>query len=277
MFCSFLQAVSYLLQGEIVAFPTDTVYGLGLSMHRGSGEKLFNLKQRDPKKPLVIYVNDISMIETIIHRPLSQAERSLMDSLFLKPITIIVPNSNPFFSERKLGFRIINHPVVQSLVHHIGPLLATSANLSDAPSAISANDVLEDFNNSVAILKGDCLIGLESTVLDTDPLCIYREGGVSQKEIEACLGKAVPVIPSSPKCYSKHLQIHTFKKDQDAKMFISNCKESFLIETSPKPLQFYPILRKAIREQVRHLIFIYDDTSSKYSILKPFLSPFFNS
>lgn len=276
MFCSFLQAVSYLLQGEIVAFPTDTVYGLGLSMHRGSGEQLFNLKQRDPKKPLVIYVNDISMIETIIHRPLSQVEHSLMNALFLKPITIIVPNNNPFFPG-KLGFRIINHPVVQSLVHHVGPLLATSANLSDAPSAISANDVLEDFNNSVAILKGDCLIGLESTVLDTNPLCIYREGGVSQQEIEACLGNTVPIIPSSPKCYSKHLQIHAFKKDQDAAIFISNCKESFLVEPAPEPLRFYPILRQAIREQVRHLIFIYDDTSSKHSILKPFLSPYFYS
>lgn len=273
MSCSFLQAIGSLLQGEMVAFPTDTVYGLGVSLLLGGGgESVFKLKQRDPNKPLVVYVNEISTIETIIQRPLSPREKQMAYALFPKPVTLIVNHANPCFPTQTIGFRIVNHPMVHSLIQHAGPLLATSANRSNTPSSVSFHEVQEDFQDEIMILIGECTLGLESTVLDTQPL-IYREGAVSKEEIERCLGEEVSILPPVKKCYSDHLQIHTVKDIQALESFLSQCQGSYWIEEDPEPLRFYPLLRKAIRDHIDHLIFVYDDHS--HPALKPFLSPYF--
>lgn len=276
MRCPFLQAIDYLLQGKAVAFPTDTVYGLGVSLHaQRNGEVLFNLKQRARNKPLVVYVNSVQDIEKITHNSISEVVQLLSKTFLPGPMTLIVHNNNKLFGE-KLGFRIVQHPIVRALIDYTGPLLATSANASTFPSALFASDVQEDFNDCdelLYIFSGSCTLGLESTVIDTDPIRIYREGVICQQEIEVCLNQKVLVTPQ--KKQYPNLNIYTVKDKHDLTCLLNQFNfNKTLIEYKPTSFRFYPILRQALRTQVQNVIFVYDKRDSSCAILRPFLSPY---
>lgn len=276
MTCSFLQAVDYLLQGKAVAFPTDTVYGLGVSLQaHQKGELLFNLKKRDRKKPLVIYVNSIQEIESITHRPLSKKAQKLSEAFLPGPMTVIVNNNNPLFEE-KLGFRIVEHPIVRALIDYVGPLLATSANTSSLPSALFATDVQEDFNDcneALYIIPGSCTLGLESTVIDTEPIHIYREGVISKQTIENHLQQKV--LSSSQKKKYANLEIYTVQDTQALTNLLNQMQfKQYFVETNPHPFRFHSVLRQALRAKVHNIIFIYNEHVSAYPILRPFLLPY---
>lgn len=276
MDCLFAQAIDFLLQDKAVAFPTDTVYGLGVRVQAQQGrDLLFNLKQRDRNKQLVIYVNRVQDIETIIQKDLHSSAYKLAETFFPGPLTLVVDNKNIKF-EPKLGFRIVRHPIVCSLIDYVGPLLATSANLSSFPSSLFASDVQETFyekKDDIFIFPGSCNLGLESTVIDADLLKVYREGVISVKEIESCLALKVLVVPQ--KKQFSHLQIFTLKNEFQLQTWLSKtCITNYLIEKDPMPFHFYPLLRQALRQQVNHVIFVYDELTTAHPILRPFLSPY---
>ncbi len=190
-------AVTYFKEGEIVAFPTDTVYGLGADTFQASGIiKLFEAKGRDSNKAIAILIGSIDQIPLITDHMTDLALR-LCEVFWPGGLTVIVPRKNTLpeliSNTDRIGIRIPNHPVTLELLKTFGPLATTSANLSGKPSTQNAKDVVAQLNNKVPLVLdgGNCPGGVPSTVVDCsgkEPI-ILREGPISSEEIFAVLEK----------------------------------------------------------------------------------------
>lgn len=272
-------ALEYLEMGKVIAFPTDTVYGLGVALNFSSAEsQIYTLKQRDLTKPLVVYVNETKDIEKVSRRSLSVQEKALAEKFFPGPMTLLVHHSNPQFPQKYLGFRIVASPIVKELIQQAGPLLGTSANVSNFPPAITSNEVLEDFpDKDIFIIPGQCNYGLESTVVSVHPLKMYREGIIPKEAI-------LRVIPGSitdctQRSFDNHVKIYTVKNPSHLNEFLE-LQPNFqgIICHHPQPDNFYPTLRKALQCGKYEVVFVYDPCTSMYPELSPYLVPYtFNS
>ncbi|WP_348664063.1 L-threonylcarbamoyladenylate synthase [Chlamydia vaughanii] len=271
------KASEHLQQGKVIAFPTDTVYGLGVALNSQNAElQIYTLKQRDAKKPLVVYVNTIEDIEKISGCSLSENASKLAQKFFPGPITILVDHKNPRFHQEKLGFRIISVPVIKQLINISGPLFGTSANLSNFPPAVTSDDVLEDFSTeNIFVIPGQCDYGLESTVICSDPLTIYREGIISKKTIEEAIGKNIEMCEHGKHPFCRYVKIHTVGNESHLKEFLKlHPNFQGIICEQPQPRNFYPTLRKALKASEPTVIFIYDRLNSIYPELLPYLTPY---
>lgn len=200
-------AAQWLRAGEIVAFPTETVYGLGAAIFNPSAiEKIYQAKNRPSDNPLIAHVSDFCQVDRIAE--------SLPDEFFLLaerfwpgPLTMLVAKTSavPDVASAGLtsiGVRMPNHPLALRLIEEVGePLVAPSANVSGRPSATCVSHVLEDFMGKiVAVIEGgNCQVGLESTVLDlNDPRHpqILRPGAITAKEIASVLGVSIEMDES---------------------------------------------------------------------------------
>lgn len=198
------EAAALLKKEEVVAFPTETVYGLGADATSFQAvEKIFQAKGRPADNPLIVHLADRAMIPR--YAEVTELAQRLIDSLMPGPLTIILKSKGIIASNVTAGLetvavRIPDHPVASALLAACGlPLAAPSANLSGKPSPTRADHVEEDLHGRIAGLVdgGDTGVGLESTVLDCSgriPV-ILRPGGTTRKEIEAVAGK-VMVDPS---------------------------------------------------------------------------------
>ncbi|MFZ1571728.1 MAG: L-threonylcarbamoyladenylate synthase [Candidatus Kapaibacterium sp.] len=213
-----LQAAQMLRNGDLVAFPTETVYGLGAdAFNAESIEKIFIAKGRPSDNPLIVHVasfQDIELVGEINSRVLKLAEKFMPG-----PLTIII-NSNdkiPLIARAGLptvGVRIPNHKVAYELLRNSGPLVGPSANLSTMPSPTNASHVLNDLNGRInGILNGgECSMGIESTIIDTTTkeLVLLRPGIISLEEIESTLQEKVVFsnngdkFPKAPGMKYKH-------------------------------------------------------------------------
>lgn len=197
-----LEAVKQLRRGEVVAFPTETVYGLGAPIFsEKSIRKIFELKKRPLDNPLIAHISDLEQLERIvISRP--ESFSLLSDAFFPGPLTVILP-AHPDVPKiataglSTIGVRMPSHPLALELIAQLGePLVAPSANLSGTPSATTAEHVAHDFGDRLGYILdgGPCLVGVESTVvslIDRDHPVIYRPGGVSKEQLEEVLGVEV--------------------------------------------------------------------------------------
>lgn len=183
-----------LRDGGIVAFPTDTVYGLGaVFTDEAAVQKLFEAKGRDEGKPLSILAGSIEQARLLAAEIPEQAER-LMQKFWPGPLTLIL-KKRPEISDRitaggdTVGIRMPDFPPALQLLEAAGaPLAAPSANLSGKRSAVTAGDVLEDLDGRIDLLLdgGTCPVGVSSTVVDLTgeaPL-VLREGVISKKMID---------------------------------------------------------------------------------------------
>lgn len=189
-------AVERLRQGGVVAFPTDTVYGLGASaLNEMAIRRVYEVKQRPRHLPLPLLLAEIKQIgEVCIRVPglaWLLAERFLPGGLTL--VLFRAPHLSPLLSGggEKLGVRVPAHPIPRALVQGLGaPITGTSANLSGQPSPTTVKEVKEQLGDRVDfVVEGVCPGGNESTVIDLtleEPV-ILREGAVSRQE----LGKAI--------------------------------------------------------------------------------------
>lgn len=193
------QAVDMLRNGEVVAFPTETVYGLGaLATDEEAVDKIFKAKGRPSDNPLIVH---IGTQEEVAHYAvnISQAANKLMDAFWPGPLTlvfermpkIIAPNVTPGVSS--VGIRMPDHPVALGLLRALKmPLAAPSANRSGKPSPTEAAHVKKDLDGLIPLILdgGQTGVGLESTVIDmtTMPPVILRPGGVTKEMIEAVIG-----------------------------------------------------------------------------------------
>ena len=199
------QAAKLIAAGEVVAFPTETVYGLGADGLNGAAvTRIFAAKGRPADNPLILH---IARTEDILPLTggLNENAKALMHTFWPGPLTLVVPKSEQVPDEVTAGLatvavRMPSHPVAVALILAAGcPIAAPSANLSGKPSPTNAADVAEDMDGKIAgILDGGrCGIGVESTVVDTTtPVpTILRPGGITREMLEERLG-AVEIDPA---------------------------------------------------------------------------------
>ena len=202
---AYAEAGALVRAGEVVAFPTETVYGLGANaLNPDAVAKIFAAKGRPQDNPLIVHIarkEDINELTT----DLNANARKIMEHFMPGPITIIVPKAViiPDVTSAGLdtvGVRFPSNKYAQDFILACGcPIAAPSANISGRPSPTNAQDVLEDMQGKVAgILDGgSCGVGLESTVVDTtSPVpTICRPGGVTYEMLTEVLG-AVEIDPA---------------------------------------------------------------------------------
>ncbi|ESZ99158.1 hypothetical protein SBOR_0442 [Sclerotinia borealis F-4128] len=207
------EAAEYLKTKSIpVAFPTETVYGLGADATRSDAVKgIYKAKGRPSDNPLIIHVCDLTMLRSLLSSTENQSPEAdspeipdiykpLIQRFWPGPLTLLLPNPSPSklapevtAGLQTFGARMPSSPLALSLIRLAGvPLAAPSANASTKPSCTTAEHVYHDLNGRIEIILdgGPCQVGVESTVVDgmCDPPVVLRPGGVSIDEIRECHG-----------------------------------------------------------------------------------------
>jgi len=202
-------AAALLIRGELVAFATETVYGLGADARQTAAvQKIFAAKGRPATNPLIVHVLDLDAARSLAVEIDARAER-LAAAFWPGPLTLVLPRRAggqglaevaPEVSagHATVAVRAPSHPVARALLTAFaGPIAAPSANRSLAVSPTTAAHVLEELDGQVALILdgGATEIGLESTVLDlSEPVpAILRPGMVLRSQIEAALGSPIRV------------------------------------------------------------------------------------
>lgn len=190
-----LRAGQVLSQGELVAFPTDTVYGLGaLAWNKQAIDRLFTVKGRDTSKAIAVLIGRTADLR-LITAQLSQTAWRLSQRFWPGAITLVVSRHpglpDNLSSEPTIGVRMPDHPLALALLQHTGPLAVTSANLSGQSSATTAIEVLDQLGDQIPLILdgGRTPSGQPSTVLDCtgDGLKILRQGAITLQDIESAL------------------------------------------------------------------------------------------
>lgn len=192
---SAVEAASFLRAGQLAAFPTETVYGLGANaFDRESVAKIFVAKDRPPDNPLIVHVGSKADVRRVAREVSPVAER-LIDAFFPGPLTIVLPRDEriPDIVTAGLdtvGVRMPRHTLALELLAAAGvPLCAPSANRSGRPSPTTWEAVLEDLDGRIAcVLKGEATeIGIESTVVDATgaEIVVLRAGGLGTEELSS--------------------------------------------------------------------------------------------
>jgi L-threonylcarbamoyladenylate synthase len=187
------KASQKILEGGVVAFPTETFYGLGAdALELKALRKVFQIKGREENKPLLLLVADRTWLPGLVKKIPPVAEQ-LIERFWPGPLTLVFeasPNLPSILTAHtgQIGLRISSHPVAQALVQAVGrAITATSANVTGQPSASLASEVFQTLGKQVdAILDGGRTAGgLGSTVLDVCGVLpkILRQGAVSRTEL----------------------------------------------------------------------------------------------
>ena len=182
------QAAEILRNGGLVAFPTETVYGLGgIATDESAAEKIYKAKGRPSDNPLIIHIAEPSDVER--YAKTQELYYKLAEAFMPGPLTVILPKKDTIPKGVTGGLdtvavRCPSHPIARELIRRTGaPIAAPSANLSGSPSPTSGAHVISDLSGRIdAIIDGgECDIGLESTIvmLDGDQLTLLRPGAVT--------------------------------------------------------------------------------------------------
>ena len=215
-----IEAAGFIRTGGIVAFPTETVYGLGANVFDETAiEKIFAAKDRPDDNPLIAHVSSVEQIGELA-RSIPPQARLLIDAFFPGPLTLVLPKSERVPNAATagldtIGIRMPRLELAREFLRACGvPLVAPSANLSGRPSPTTWQAVLEDLDGRVdCILQGDATeIGLESTVVDcsSEPPVLLRKGAISYEELRSVVHEIVAAdsgdveSPRSPGLKHKH-------------------------------------------------------------------------
>jgi len=191
--------VNLIKSGEVVAFPTETVYGLGADARNPDAvKKVFEIKSRPSDNPLIIHIADIKSVNDFALEVPEAAEK-LMKSFWPGPLTIIFKKRPEVLDIITGGLSTValrwpSHPISQNLIAQTGPLVAPSANTSGKPSPTKPEHVTDDFGEDFPVIRaGETQIGLESTVLDVseEPFKIHRPGYIGKSQIEKIINQKV--------------------------------------------------------------------------------------
>lgn len=192
-------AARALAGGRLVAFPTETVYGLGAdALNPEAVGRIYEAKGRPSDNPLIVHISDLEQLKAIVSAVPEKA-RILMETFWPGPLTLILPKSEGVPDETTAGLstvavRMPANKIALDLIRLSGVAVAApSANISGAPSPTCASHVIADLSGRIdCIIDGGCTqVGLESTVLDmtVDPPTVLRPGGVSVETLEAVIGQ----------------------------------------------------------------------------------------
>lgn len=201
-------AAALLRQGSLVAFPTETVYGLGADATNGQAVAgIYEAKGRPSFNPLIVHLSDAGMARNYVDWP--DAAEILATAFWPGPLTMVLPlrvqqNLSPLVTAglNSVALRVPMHPAARRLLAEFGgPVAAPSANPSGRISATTADHVMAGLNGRIAAVldDGPCSVGLESTIVGLtgpDPV-VLRAGGLPQEAIEAALGRPVQTAQGS--------------------------------------------------------------------------------
>lgn len=188
-------ASEVILAGGLIAYPTDTVYGLSASPFQGAAIlKIFTAKGRDFNKAIAILVGDLEQLP-LVTTGLTDSAKLLARKFWPGALTLVVPIApglpGIISPHPTIGIRMPDHPFALTLLHSLGPLVTTSANISGLPDATTAAQVLGQLDGMVDLILdgGTSPGGVPSTVVDCcqPQINILRQGAISQDEIENAL------------------------------------------------------------------------------------------
>lgn len=182
---SIQQAISALHNGQLIVFPTETVYGIAADFSQPSAmDKLFDAKARDSQKPVAYFIHHFSQLEQLIIE-IPPLAKQLANTFWPGPLTLVLPNSTGSYT----GFRMPDHPIALDILRQFdGVLAVTSANKSGEPDALTVEETKISFGNKVTVYLDDGKVAgtIPSTVVRVDKentLTILREGSISQETI----------------------------------------------------------------------------------------------
>ena len=199
-------AARLLQQGELVALPTETVYGIAADARNGEAvKKIFEAKGRPQDNPLIVHICGMEMLNGIVSEVPERAKK-LAAAFWPGPLTMVMPRG-PEVSDvtcaglDTVGVRMPSHPVVQQVIKASGVAFAApSANLSGKPSPTNAPDTLADMDGRLPLILdgGESNVGVESTVVAVtgEHPMLLRPGYITKEQMEAVLGEEVLVSPA---------------------------------------------------------------------------------
>lgn len=196
-------AARFIVQGETVAFPTETVYGLGAhAFDKAALGRIFVAKDRPPDNPLIVHISEIKQLGEVVSI-VTDIAQTLCEAFWPGPLTVVLPKAErvPLLATAGLatvGVRLPAHPTAQKFLRACGvPVAAPSANRSGRPSPTTWQAVQQDLEGRIACLLqgGQTTIGLESTVVDCTgrvPV-VLRAGAITLEQLRAVLPDTVPL------------------------------------------------------------------------------------
>ncbi|ABR30105.1 translation factor Sua5 [Thermosipho melanesiensis] len=248
--------------GGLVAFPTETVYGLGASASNGEAvDKIFKVKGRAKDNPLIVHVAFVDTLYEI--GEVNEKYRKVIEQITPGPITFVIRKKASFpknvtASLNTVGVRIPAHPVARKLCEYAGPIAAPSANLSGKPSPTDASAVIEDLFGKIECIidAGNTPFGIESTIIDLsgDIPIILRPGPITIEKLHELFGEVI--IPDfvknaktveTPKApgmkyrhYAPEKPVYIFERKNRKKIIEIAHKEKGVILCPKEHKRFYP-------------------------------------
>ncbi|MCJ7668910.1 MAG: L-threonylcarbamoyladenylate synthase [Dehalococcoidia bacterium] len=187
------KGVKILQKGGVIAFPTDTVYGLGADAFNSTAvERIYEIKNRPKHRQLPLLIADVERLSALAE-PIPEIAWFLARRFWPGGLTLVLPKTDsvPAYlaSGPTIAVRVPNHPVCQALIQHLGnPIIGTSANISSQPAALTAEEVGQQLGEKIDLIinGGKCPGGKESTIVDiTHELpIILRQGIIPSHEID---------------------------------------------------------------------------------------------
>jgi len=289
------EASQAIKKGNLVIFPTETVYGIGANaLDSKAVDNIFIAKGRANDNPLIVHVSDFSMLYELVEE-ISSIEKKLIDAFMPGPFTIIlkkkhiIPN-NVSANLDTVGIRMPNNKIAHDLIKEANtPIAAPSANISTRPSGTNIEDIKDEFNNKVEYIidGGETLVGIESTVVKVidDIPTILRPGKITPEDIIEVAGicklsdnlfiKAGTKVESpgmkykhyapKSKCllvYSENNQVEIIKKNIINKTLIIGPEENKNIYDCYKYLSYG---KKNNLDEISHNIFSLLRKADKYN------------
>jgi L-threonylcarbamoyladenylate synthase len=204
------RAIEILKGGGIVVFPTDTVYGLGCDVFNvRAAERIYGVKQRSRHLPLPVLLADSTQLADVV-ASVPEIARYLMRRFWPGGLTLVLPKKDTLpdiitAGSNKIAVRIPDHVVPLTLIRGLGvPIIGTSANISDKPSPVTAEEVEQQLGSQVDLIidMGRCPGGLESTVVDVtgEIPVILRRGVISEEEIRRLYQEYAREVDKSAHC-----------------------------------------------------------------------------
>jgi L-threonylcarbamoyladenylate synthase len=208
-------AVDALRDGELVAFPTETVYGLGANASNPVAvRKVFELKGRPPSHPVIVHIDQKKYLKRWV-REIPPAAEKLADAFWPGPLTLVLPRAESVHDQvtggqDSVAIRIPSHPMAQQLLDAFGGgIAAPSANRFGRLSATRAEHVQDEFGDAVKVILdgGECQVGLESTIVSCldGSVRLLRPGQITLGSLRATVGEVLigpdssaPRVPGSP-------------------------------------------------------------------------------
>jgi L-threonylcarbamoyladenylate synthase len=255
------KAIELLNKEDVVAIPTETVYGLAGNIYSEKAiRKIFEVKQRPLFNPLIVHIPSIDHLEKIVREFPVKAQK-LAEAFWPGSLTLILPkrlNIPEIVTGGKdtVGVRIPNHPVTLSLLKQLSfPLAAPSANPYNRISPTSSDHVKAYFENTLSMVLegGECKNGIESTIIgfENNEAILYRLGGISVEDIEKIIGKIQirnksDTTPNAPGMLAKHYAPKT-------KMFLLDDLDKFIENNKSKKIGILKFKENLNTASVEHI------------------------